>query len=39
MLLVISFGGREGLPEALARAADLLRRYAEARDVEMAIVE
>jgi DNA/RNA-binding domain of Phe-tRNA-synthetase-like protein len=39
MLLIISFGGREGVDEALPRSVELLRRYAEAREVETKVVE
>lgn len=39
VLLVISFGGREGLDEALRRAAELLARHAAAREVETTLAE
>jgi len=38
LMLVISFGGPDGLPESLRRATDLLIRYAEAQQLETAVV-
>jgi hypothetical protein len=35
-LFVISYGGPDLLPAGLARAADLLRRYAAAESLQMA---
>jgi DNA/RNA-binding domain of Phe-tRNA-synthetase-like protein len=39
MLLIISFGGREGMDEGLRKSVDLLRRYAQASEVETTVVE
>jgi DNA/RNA-binding domain of Phe-tRNA-synthetase-like protein len=39
LMLIISFGGRDRLDEAVQRAIGLLERYAEATDVETGVIE
>lgn len=39
LMVVISFLGREGMDNVVQRAAGLLEKYAEAREVEMGVVE
>ena len=39
LMLMISFGGRDGLDELLGRSADLLRKYAQANEAEIQVVE
>jgi len=39
LMVVISFGGRNQVDSAVARAIDLLKQYAQARDLETGVVE
>jgi hypothetical protein len=39
LMVIISFGGRDQLDEAVQRAVGLLERYAEAVEVESGVVE